>query len=189
MTKWHLNTKKPRAMTQGSSGVGMTERLSALPSPHLPERRTHAVAGHAALLLVALARLELAFDLLAVDRVAPLLAPWAAFEHEIGSDLIAVAVLAGGQEGEQVTAQVSQAQLFVQFFLLVRQEFLLLLHLEQAGHAAGDGFSGEAWVFCACAGRQYSGVGQKQQGFRGSRGGFAQGGGVGGGEGCGHRRE
>ena len=146
MTKWHLNTKKPRAMTQGSSGVGMTERLSALPSPHLPERRTHAVAGHAALLLVALACLELAFDLFAVNGVAPLLAARAAVEHEIRGDLITIPVLTGGREGEQVTAQVSQAQLFVQFFLLIGKEFLLLLHLEQAGDAGGDGLKGEAGI-------------------------------------------
>ena len=139
-------------MTQGSCGVGMTERLSALPSPHLPERRTHAVAGHAALLFVALACLELAFDRFAVNGVAPLLAARAPVEHEFWGDLIAVAVLAGGQEGEQVTAQVSQAQLFVQFFLLIRQEFLLLLHLEQAGDAAGDGVRGETRVFCAGTG-------------------------------------
>ena len=188
MTKWHLNTKKPRAMTQGSSGVGMTERLSALPSPHLPERRTHAVAGHAALLLVALACLELAFDLFAVNGVAPLLAAGAAVEHEFWGDLIAVAVLAGGQEGEQITAQASQAQLFVQFLLLIGEELLLLLHLEQAGDAGGDGVSGETRIVCAGTGGEHSSVGQEQQSFRRSGGGFAKGGGVGVGEGCSHTR-
>ena len=66
----------------------------------LPECRTDAVAGDPALLFVALAGLELALDLFAVDRIAPLLAAGAAVEHQIGGDLIAVAVLAGRQEGE-----------------------------------------------------------------------------------------
>ena len=46
------------------------------------------------MLLIALAGLELAFDLLAIDAVAPLLAASPAAEHQIGSDLIAVAVIA-----------------------------------------------------------------------------------------------
>ena len=90
------------------------------------------------MLLIALAGLELAFDLLAIEAVAPLLAASPAVEHQIGSDLIAVAVLAGRQKVEQVTAQVGEAQLFVQLFLLLVEQLLLLLHLKQAAEACFD---------------------------------------------------
>ena len=82
----------------------------------------------------------------------------------------------------------SQAQLFVELFQLVREEFLLLLHLEEAGNAGRHRFTGKAWVIAGSSG-EHSGLGQKQQGLRRSGGGFAKGGGVVGGEGCGHRRE
>lgn len=39
-----------------------------------------------------------------------------------------------------------QAQLFIQFFLLVSQELLLVLHLKQAGDTGGDRLGGEARV-------------------------------------------
>jgi hypothetical protein len=94
----------------------------------------------------------LAFDLFAIDAVAPLLTAGPAVEHQIWGDLIALAVLAGRQEAEQVPAQVGQPQLFVQFFLLGGQELLLLLHLEHAVHAGGDGIQREARVGCACTG-------------------------------------
>ena len=114
---------------------------SALARPHLPERRTQAVASQAALLFIALAGLELAFDLLAVDGIAPLLAARTAVEHELGGDLVAVGILAGRQEAEQITAQVSQPELFAQLLLLGGEELLLLLHLKQTGDSAGDGVS------------------------------------------------
>ena len=49
------------------------------------------------MLFVALAGLELAFDLLAIEAVAPLLTASPAVEHWIRGDLIPVAVLAGRQ--------------------------------------------------------------------------------------------
>lgn len=67
---------------------------------HLPERSPHAGADHGVLLFVALKRLELAFDFLAVDRVGPLLAARAAVENQLRGDLVAVAFLTGGQKDE-----------------------------------------------------------------------------------------
>jgi hypothetical protein len=134
---------------------------SGLPSPHLPECSPHAVAGNAALLLIALAGLELAFDLFAVNGVGPLFAAGAAVEHEIGSNLITTPVLTGAQECEQVATQVSEAQLFVQFLLLAGKELLLLLHLKEAGDAGGDGVSGEAWVVGAGTSWEHSGIGEE----------------------------
>jgi hypothetical protein len=55
-------------------------------------------------LLVTLAGLELAFDLFAVEGIAPLLAPGAAVQYEIRGDLITIPVLAGRQEGEKIAA-------------------------------------------------------------------------------------
>lgn len=50
-----------------------------------------------------------------------------------------MAVLVGGQQGEQVTAQVGEAQLFAELFLFGGEELLLVHHLEQTGNAAADG--------------------------------------------------
>ena len=91
------------------------------------------------MLFVILTGLELAFDLLVIEAVAPLFAASPAVENQIGGDLITVAVLAGRQEAEQVTAQVGEAQLFVQFLLLLVEQLLLLLHFKQAAEAGFDG--------------------------------------------------
>ena len=98
------NNKKPRAVTQGSLLLHALTWLSALASPHFPERCTEAVAGQTALLLIALACLELAFDFFAVEGIAPLLATRPAVENQIRGDLIAIPILAGRHEGEQVAA-------------------------------------------------------------------------------------
>ena len=91
------------------------------------------------MLLIALTGLELAFDLLAIEAVDPLLTAGPAVEHQIRGDLIAVAVLACRQKVEQVTTQVSQTQLLVQLLLLLVEQLLLLLHFKQAVEAGFDG--------------------------------------------------
>ena len=50
------------------------------------------------MLLVALAGLELAFNLLAIEAAAPLLTAGSTVENQLRGDLITVAVLAGRQE-------------------------------------------------------------------------------------------
>ena len=116
-----IHSKKPQAVAQGGAEPEVCCQASTPAGSDVPECRADAVAGDPALLLVALARLELAFDLFAVDGVAPLLPARAAVEHEIRRDLVTVAVFTGGQEGKQVPAQVGQAQLFVQLLLLAGQ--------------------------------------------------------------------
>ena len=59
----------------------------------------------------------------------------------------------------------SQAELFVQLFLFGGEELLLLLDLKQAADAGGDGFGGEARVFCIGTGWEHARVGQEQQGL------------------------
>ena len=83
---------KPRTRARGSVQTDVRCLSSTPAGSDVPERRTEAVAGEAALLFVALAGLELAFNLFAVDGVVPLLAARAAVEHEFRGDLIAVAV-------------------------------------------------------------------------------------------------
>ena len=89
----HTRNVRPQAPTPAAS----------LKIQHLiPEGSAEALAGQTALLFIALMGLELTFDCLAVDRVAPLLAALSPLEDKVWSDLMAVAVFAGWSGGLRV---------------------------------------------------------------------------------------
>jgi hypothetical protein len=81
-----IHNKKPRAGARGGGEPEVCCQASTPASSDVPECRADAVTGDPALLLIALARLELALDLFAVDRIAPLLVAGAGVEYQIGEE-------------------------------------------------------------------------------------------------------
>ena len=137
---------------------------SPLREAQLPEGTPQAPDGLAIGLLIDLLGLELGLQFLHFWAVVPLAAAGAPMQLYPTRQLVAT-VLAGGEQMEQITAQVGEAQAFVQRLLLRCQLIKQQLHLDEAVAEMTDGDRRKPLVIGAqrCAGSSPGGNAQCRQ--------------------------